>query len=90
MLLYNGVVYVCWASFCDKTPYHGWLMGFDASTYQLKYTYNNTPNGSDGGIWMQGNAPSVDDNGFIYIISGNGTVVLRVTQMMRVKEEKVF
>jgi hypothetical protein len=74
MLLHNGVVYICWASFCDLDPYHGWVMGFDATTYQLKYTYNNTPNGSEGGIWMQGNGPSVDDNGYIYIISGNGTV----------------
>ena len=74
MLLYNGYVYACWASFCDKDPYHGWVMGFDASTYKLKYTYNNTPNGTEGGIWMQGNGPSVDDNGYIYLISGNGTV----------------
>lgn len=74
MLLYNGVVYVCWASFCDKDPYHGWVIGFDASTYKLKYTYNNTPNGSEGWIWMQGNGLSVDDNGYIYLISGNGTV----------------
>jgi len=74
MLLSNGVVYACWASFCDKDPYHGWVMGFDASTYKLKYTYNATPNGSEGGIWMAGNGPSVDDNGNIYIIVGNGTV----------------
>ena len=74
MLLHDGVVYACWASFCDRDPYHGWVMGFDASTYKLKYTYNNTPDGSQGGIWMEGNAPSVDDNGYIYIISGNGTV----------------
>ncbi len=74
MLLHDGVVYACWASFCDRDPYHGWVMGFDASTCKLKYTYNNTPNGSQGGIWMEGNAPSVDDDGYIYIISGNGTV----------------
>ncbi len=74
LLLYNGYVYACWAGFCDKPPYHGWVMGFDASTYKLKYTYNNTPNGSDGGIWLGGNGPSVDSSGYIYLISGNGTV----------------
>ena len=74
MLLHDGVVYACWASFCDQGPYHGWVMGFDATTFKLKYTYNDTPDGVQGGIWMEGNAPSVDDNGFIYIISGNGTV----------------
>ncbi len=74
LLLFNGVVYVSWAGFCDDPPYHGWFMGFDATTYKLKYTYNDTPNGSDGGIWLGGNGPSVDSTGNIYLISGNGTV----------------
>jgi hypothetical protein len=74
MLLFDGVVYACWASFCDRDPYHGWIMGFDVSTYKLKYTYNTTRNGSEGGIWMAGNGPSVDENGNIYFIVGNGTV----------------
>ena len=74
LLLYNGVVYACWASFCDHDPYHGWVIGFDANTLETKYVYNDTPIASEGGIWMAGNGPSVDDNGYIYIISGNGTV----------------
>ncbi len=74
LLLYNGVVYIAWASHCDWGDYHGWVVGYDAKTFQQKYVYNNTPNGKQGGIWMSGQAPSVDDNGFIYIASGNGTV----------------
>jgi hypothetical protein len=74
LLLHDGVVYACWASHCDHQPYHGWVIGFDANTLQNKYVYNNTPMDSAGGIWMAGNAPSVDDNGYIYIISGNGNV----------------
>jgi len=74
LILYNGFVYASWAGFCDIPPYHGWIMGFDASTYKLKYTYNSTPNGSDGGIWLGGNGPSADDEGNIYFVSGNGTV----------------
>ena len=73
LALVNGVVYVSWASHGDNDPYHGWVIGFDAQTLSPVAIFNDTPNGSEGGIWMAGGAPAVDANGNLYLATGNGT-----------------
>lgn len=73
LLLYNNIVYVAAASYCDWGPYHGWILGYDASTLALKYTFNATPNGWAAGIWMAGAGISVGDDGNLYVVTGNGT-----------------
>ncbi|MEP6584129.1 MAG: PA14 domain-containing protein [Ginsengibacter sp.] len=73
LLLYNNTVYVASASHCDWGPYHGWILGFDGVTLNLKYTYNATPNGWAGGIWMAGQGISVGADGNLYVVTGNGT-----------------
>jgi hypothetical protein len=73
VMLLNGVVYTSWSSHCDAGTYHGWLMGYDANTLTQVSVYNNTPNGSQGSFWAAGAAPSVDDQGNIYLDAGNGT-----------------
>ena len=71
LLLSHGVVYVGFASNCDTDPYHGWLFGYDATSLALLATFNDTPNGSKGGIWNGG--PSADAAGNVFVITGNGT-----------------
>jgi len=74
LTLAAGIVYVTWASHCDNDPYHGWVIGYNATNLQQMVVWNDTPNGSEGGIWMSGQAPAADTNGNIYLITGNGTV----------------
>jgi len=74
LLLLNGVVYIAWASHGDCGNYHGWIMGYDASTLEQKYVYCTTPQGWAGGIWMSAAGLSADENGNIYAAVGNGDV----------------
>ncbi len=69
----NGVIYIAFASHEDYNPYHGWLLGYSASTLQQLYAWNDTPNGSAGGIWQSGQGLVVDANNNLYLTVGNGT-----------------
>lgn len=73
LLLANGVVYIASAAHCDITPYHGWILGYNATNLAQVTAFNTTPNGSDGGAWMSGCGPAADDSGNIYVATGNGT-----------------
>src|SRR5262249_51804540 len=69
LLLSNGVVYIAFASHSDVSPYHGWLLGYDATTLQQRLVFNATPNTRSGGMWQ---APAADQARNIYIATGNG------------------
>ncbi|MEO8660255.1 MAG: discoidin domain-containing protein [Bryobacteraceae bacterium] len=68
----QGTVYIGWASFCDTTPYHGWMMAYDGTTLSQVGVHNTTPNGMMGGVWMAGAAPAFDASGNLYVSTGNG------------------
>ena len=72
LLLLNGIVYVCWGGYNNTDFYHGWLMGYDASTLAQVRVWNDTIDGGRGGIWMSGASPAADAQGNIYLITGNG------------------
>jgi len=73
LLLFNGVIYIAYASHCDIGPYHGWLLAYDTAAFSQRGALNFTPSGSDGGIWMSGAGLAADSAGNIFISTGNGT-----------------
>ena len=73
LVLVKGAVILTWASSCDRAPYHGWVMAYDAETLAEKAVLNVTPDGEEGGIWASDTGPGVDGSGNIYVPTGNGT-----------------
>jgi hypothetical protein len=72
LLLSKGQVYLTWASSCDVGPYHGWVMAYDSATLARTAVFNTPPTASESGIWQSDNAPAADDEGHVYVATGNG------------------
>ena len=78
LLLSNEIVYLGFASFGDRTPFHGWLIGYHADNLHDNqpppppYVFNTSPNGSEVGIWQAGQGPAADAEGNLFMITGNG------------------
>ncbi len=77
LLLDNGVVYAAFGSLGDHGPYHGWIIGYNATTLAKVAVFNDTPNskdpyGNEGGIWMGGGGLAADSSGDIYLLTGSG------------------
>jgi outer membrane protein assembly factor BamB len=55
----------------DKDPSHGWLLAYDVATLKQTAEWCTTPGGTGSGIWQAGQGPALDDNGDIYLMTGN-------------------
>jgi len=82
LLLDGNILYIAFGGHCDQGKYHGWVFAYDVSDPKAPKkidAFCNTPNGtglrseSRAGIWMSGEGPSVDSEGNIYFVSGDGT-----------------
>ena len=73
LTLANGNIYLGFGSHEDYSPYHGWVLSYNAATLAQTGFYCNTPNGGLGGIWMSGEGFPVDSSGNLYYLGGNGT-----------------
>lgn len=79
LLLQNGVVYIAFASHGDNGPWHGWVLGYNATTLRQTGAYCTTPSGIGGGIWMAGTGiagdvvdPANHPFGRMFVATGNG------------------
>ena len=74
LVLSNGVVYIGFGSSGDSFPWVGWLLGYNATTLAQVAVFCTSADGTYGaGVWSSGEAPPVDANGNIFIVTGNGT-----------------
>lgn len=73
LMLANDMVYVGYASHCDKDPYHGFLMAYDAKTLVQVSVLNTSPTGTEASIWQSGQGPAADAEGNVYVVTGNGS-----------------
>jgi hypothetical protein len=69
LLLSKGTVYVAFGGDGNR----GALVAFDAVTLAQKAFWSSTPNGDNGGIWQSGQGPAADNDGNVYLMTGNGT-----------------
>src|SRR5262249_37404468 len=72
MILYNGLVYLSYASHSDTNPYHGEILAYDANTLQFVKAFNASPNGTNAGIWQSGAGPAIDGSGNMFVSIANG------------------
>ena len=71
LLLFNGAVYIGFASHTDEQPYYGWLFSYDTKLNQVA-AMNYAPAHGGAGIWQSGGGPATDGT-YLYLNTGNGT-----------------
>ena len=78
LLLSRGIVYLAFGSHCDYGTYHGWVMAYDAATLKMLAAFNTSPDHDSAGVWLSGCGPAADDDGSIYVATGNGPFSPRI------------
>src|SRR6202041_2942893 len=80
LLLLNGIVYMGFGSHGDLGPWHGWILGYNATTLQQSGAFCVSANGTGGGIWLAGAGLAADVTdpvnhpyGRMFVATGNGS-----------------
>lgn len=73
LLLLNGEVYMAFASYCDYSPYVGYVAGVNTSTHALTlWSDESGSTDNQAGVWMGGGGLMSDGTGRIFVSTGNG------------------
>jgi polyvinyl alcohol dehydrogenase (cytochrome) len=72
LALGNGRVYVPYGgNLGDCGRYSGWVVGADLTDPSRQVSFRVATNGEGGAIWQGGGAPALDDDGNVYVSTGN-------------------
>jgi HYDIN/CFA65/VesB family protein len=75
LLFLNGIAYAAFGSHCDSPPFHGWVVGVNATgAIVAKFVTEVNPIASQygAGIWGAGAGLVSDGPGRIFVMTGNG------------------
>jgi outer membrane protein assembly factor BamB len=56
---------------------HGWLLAFDVDAWEQVGAWISTPSSFGGGIWAASQGPAADEQGYVYLMTGNGGYLLK-------------
>jgi hypothetical protein len=73
LALANGNIYISFGSYGDLNTWKGWEMAYDKTSLAQTAAWVSTPTGTDGSIWLAGQAPAIDASGNIILATANGT-----------------
>jgi hypothetical protein len=65
LLLMNGVIYIPYGN------YHGWVMGYNATTLAQLYVFNASPNSKNSNLWQSGEGLIADSENNIYFATSD-------------------
>jgi hypothetical protein len=77
-LLDGGMIYIGFGMWGPEgyNVYHGWVLRYDAQSFALAGSFDAMPGASletlGAGVWQGGGGPAADDNGNVYVTTGNG------------------
>jgi outer membrane protein assembly factor BamB len=52
--------------------HHGWVVAFDVTAWKQAGFWTPTPSSFGGGMWQASQGPAADEQGNVYILTGNG------------------